>query len=63
MLSLEERKAIAKYIITNEKKSDSGDKALSHAYKEQIQNIVNSLTLEDLFEIDEIVMSELSKQN
>lgn len=55
MLSLEERNKVADFIMANE----SGDKELSHAYKEKIEEIVKSLTLDDLFEIDNIIMSKL----
>ena len=60
MLSLEEKEKIIDYIIQNEK-GQPCDKALSQAYKDNIQKIVNSLTLEDLFEIDDIIMSKLNK--
>lgn len=61
MLSLEEKEKIVEYIIANER-GTSGDKALSHTYKDNIQRIVNSLTLDDLFEIDDMVMSKLSNK-
>lgn len=60
MLSLEEKEKIIEYIIANERQ---GDKALSHTYKSNIEKIVNSLTLDDLFEIDDLIMSKLSSES
>ena len=58
MLSLEEKQKVAEFIMVNE----SGDKELSQEYKNKVEEIVKSLTLDDLFEIDDIIMSKLGSK-